>query len=83
MATDLWRLLHSGDEDRTLKLMQEAYAREKDASHALELGNAYLYSRKYEMAYEHFNEFNKHDPTPTDIIYGMAGVAKWCLHDLE
>jgi hypothetical protein len=82
-----WRLLRAGTEaekEKGLLLLQQSYANEPDPSHAMELGVALLWLRKYASAWEHFRSIIDADSERSgDNDYGMAGVAKWCLGESE
>jgi tetratricopeptide (TPR) repeat protein len=61
-------------------MVQQAYAKQPDPSHSMELGVALLWLRKYASAWEHYRSAIDADPARSgDNDYGMAGVAKWCL----
>src|SRR5207248_2283306 len=82
MAADpWWALLRAGTNDRALHLLREAYAKESTLSCAMELGVVYLWIGDYEAAWQHFHGFAEAYPNHADSIYGMAGVAKWCLNE--
>jgi len=77
-----WTLLRAGtvEQEAGLRTVQQAYAGQPHPSHAMELGVALLWLRKYASAWEHFRATIDADPARSgDNDYGMAGVAKWCL----
>jgi tetratricopeptide (TPR) repeat protein len=81
MANDPWDLLRVGKNDEALVQMRDTYAKDRSASAAMELGVAYLWVGAYQEARQHFDGFIQAYPRHADIIYGMAGVARWCLKD--
>lgn len=78
-----WMLLRAGkrDQERGLKLVQQAYLTTPEASESMQLGVAYLWTHRFEVAYEHFQEEIRANRIKGDHLYGMAGVAKWCLDE--
>lgn len=80
MSDNAWTLIRSGATDAALQQMMQAYSRDPNASHAMQLGVAYLWIEDYRAAWEHFSDINHRHPHRTDAFYGMAGVAQWCLN---
>jgi hypothetical protein len=64
---------------RGLDLAQKAYLERQNGSRTMQLGIAYLWLRKYDAAFEHFNKAIHIRLIAGDVFFGMAGVAKWCL----
>lgn len=84
MRTDApWTLLRAGNTNVGLEQIRTRYAKEPTPSHIMELGVAYLWSRHYKSAWEHFRAINEQYPQDTSSFYGMAGVAKWCLGEFH
>lgn len=79
MAVDPWQLVRRGAVDQALKQIRQAYTREPDSSHIMELGVALLWVKDYPSALKHFNAANRERPRGVDGFYGMAGTAQWCL----
>ena len=61
--------------------IEKWHKEEAGASETMELGAAYLWTKKYSSSLAHYNRFNKAYPLQIASIYGMAGVAQWCLND--
>ncbi|HSZ62833.1 MAG TPA: hypothetical protein VK828_13605 [Terriglobales bacterium] len=61
--------------------MREGYARDPSASHIMRLGVGYLWTEKYQAAWEHFQYAMQRDPFTTARFFGMAGAAKWCVEE--
>ena len=83
MATSksAWQLMLTGHPEEALCQMQESYARRGSLSESMELGVAYLWLGEYMAAWEHFDGVNRKHPKASDLLYAMAGAAKWCLGD--
>lgn len=62
-------------------MMREDYACDPSPSHIMELGIGYLWTGKYEAAWEHFQHAIKTSSLSISSFYGMAGVAKWCMDE--
>lgn len=77
-----WNLLRSGAKEEGLRLIERGYEREP-LTHEMDLGIGYLFTDEYVRAWKHFTRANQESPTPTSIVAGMAGVAKWCLNKPE
>lgn len=82
-TADPWTLLRAGQIEEGLRPLQKAHARQPSPSHIMELGVAYLWAKRYDAAWEHFNTTNETFPGHTSDFYGMAGVAKWCLGEYD
>lgn len=81
-SKSVWPLLRAGKAEREqgLELCREAYARNPDGSHTMQLGIALLWVKQYASAWEHFQAaIEKHPNKAFDSEFGMAGVARWCL----
>ena len=79
MADNNWDFIRSGRTDEGLQRMRDAYSRESTNSDAMELGVAYLWVGDFQMASDHFDDFNRKRPHHISVTYGMSGTAKWCL----
>jgi tetratricopeptide (TPR) repeat protein len=62
-----------------LDLVRSVHAQNPSVSNGIQLGITYLWLRRYHEAFEHFQETIEIKPRSGDSIFGMAGVAKWCL----
>ncbi len=80
MTKTRWELMLTGQSDKALRLMRDAYDGRSGASETIDLGVAYLWLGDYAAAWEHFNAANERRPGYMDIYYQMAGAAKWCLN---
>ncbi len=79
-----WPLLRSGKVKQGLAISKEWFAQNQSPSHTMELGVAYLFTKKYKDAYAHFRRGWQSCPAGSRALYfGMAGVAKWCLNDRQ
>lgn len=76
---DAWNLLMAGRTEEAIALMSDARDRSPDASEIMQLGVAYLWTRRYDAALEHFGGAIKSYPWSMDAFFGMFGVAFWCL----
>lgn len=79
----LWALIRNGSTQQGLDLMREVVMRDPSASHVMRLGLAYLWLGRYSAASEQFQIAIQNTARPSTELYGMAGVAKWCLGDHE
>jgi hypothetical protein len=79
MGANTWELLRSGRQEQALSQLRDAYSRNPDASHAMELGVALLWAEEYRPAWDHFYELAVNYPRRHDIFFAMAGTAKWCV----
>ena len=70
-----------GKSGQAFRILQNRYLADLSTSTAMELGAALLWTADYRSAYQHFCGFMDRYPLHCDIIYGMAGVAKWCLNE--
>jgi hypothetical protein len=80
MADERWTLLRQGRTELGIRLMRESFDAEATPSTAMELGNAYLFVRDYQAAWEHFDEFNRSGHSSADVFLAMAGTAQWCMN---
>jgi Tfp pilus assembly protein PilF len=78
-----WNLLRRGDVEQGLAIMRENYACDPSPSHTMELGVGYLWTEKYQAAWEHFQHAMRRHPQSIAAFFGMAGVAKWCVDEPE
>lgn len=83
MRENYWDLLRIDKIPEGIRKMRDAYLREGSTSEAMELGVAYLWVENFQAAWEHFRDFSDKYPFHNSGIYGMAGVAKWCLNEPE
>ncbi len=74
-----WNLMRSGAIDEGLRQLRDAFAKQSDASHAMELGVACLWLKDYLAALEHFHYMQETHIHRLDCFRTMAGTAKWCL----
>ncbi len=82
MAYTAWLMFKAdqGHEEQLLRSCEEQYSADPvDGFRQVNLGTAYLWLRRYERAAEHYEAILKVAPAAGDDIFGMAGVAKWCL----
>jgi len=78
-AADPWVMLRTGKIEEGLSVFKQAHSESPSASHTMELGVAYLWVERYEIAWKHFSAMNEAYPRYGSGFYGMAGAAKWCL----
>jgi hypothetical protein len=81
-ATDPWNSLRKGQVRDGLKVLEQNYDRDPTASHIMELGVAYLWTRQYEKARVIFRRSIDEHPRSMSSFYGMAGTVAWCLGDI-
>lgn len=76
-----WPLLRAGkvEQDQGLQLVRQAYTEQPYASEAMTLGVSLLWLGRFAEAGKHFQSVIETLPQVGDGIYGMAGVANWCL----
>lgn len=74
-----WELLRAGNAEEGLREFEKAFAKERTASHIMELGVAYLWAERYLSASDHFDAAIRSHPRSLESFFGMAGIAKWCL----
>lgn len=76
-----WSLLWGtpSEQEQGMSVVRQWYSQSPTPSHTMELGIAYLWLQRYMEALEHFQGAIKTDPRRGDELFGMAGVAKWCL----
>lgn len=79
MRINPWSLLRSGERNQAIEQLQKEFRTKPDASHAMELGVAYLWLKDYDAAWHHFHQVRQTHARSHARFYGMAGVAKWCL----
>ena len=79
-SREAWQRLGAGQTDEALGYFRE---QTPDPSSVMELGVAYLWIRNYDSAYNHFAAACQSAPRSMAPLYGMAGVAKWCLDDRQ
>jgi tetratricopeptide (TPR) repeat protein len=78
-----WENLRFGDGKQGIEVRTERFLRKPSAAHTLGLGVAYLWTKDYESAWNHFQYINRHGLWTSDTFFGMAGAAKWCLDQPE
>jgi hypothetical protein len=76
-----WDLMRAGNQTEALRRLREANEQRDATSEIIELGVAHLWLMDYSAAVEHFESANRRYPKHTDVFYGMAGIAKWCLNE--
>jgi hypothetical protein len=76
-----WEMLKCGDLENGLRLLHDAYLRKPSASQILSLGVAYIWAKRYEEAFSHFQRSMLAYRNTMSSFYGMAGAAKWCLNE--
>lgn len=76
---DPWQSIRAGNVSDGLVRLRRSCDGEPSPSHIMELGAAYLWIKKYEMAWELFAKSIQDYPNSMSSFYGMAGVAAWCL----
>lgn len=81
MPPSRWESLRNRDPEGSLQELRDAYAREKTPSSVMELGVAYLWVRRFQAAWEHYDAANRNEPKYAAAYYAMAGTAKWCLNE--
>lgn len=81
MTTSSWDLLRNGRIDSAIAQMRRAVQKDQDSSSIMDLGIAYLWTRKYEDALKHFEWACDEYPHSVDSFYEMQGTASWCLGD--
>jgi len=74
-----WELLRSGEVDRGLQLMREAFAKNPVPSSTVTLGVGLLWAGMYEVALAHFKSAARSKRTPTEDMFAFAGTAEWHL----
>ena len=78
-----WEQIRKGDGELGLTLLRQSLTSGPLIEDILELGLAYLLLDEYDAAWEHFESVIKSNPQSPAKVYGMAGVAKWCLKSPE
>jgi hypothetical protein len=78
-----WYYMRHGDTERGLTNLREAYPREASASVITELGTAYLWSGRYDEAWDHFQKAMLTYRFTMAHFFGRAGAAKWCLGESQ
>jgi len=81
--SQIWDYVRSGGKQKGLDLLRSAIEVEPSTKHIFWLGIAYLWHREYKTASEYFQTVIAANPATPSEFYGMSGVAKWCLGDLE
>ncbi len=79
VSVDPFSLMRSGQPADAIRQLQGMYAQNPSPSHTMALGVGYLWLGEYDVAWEHFQHANRKPRNSTDIYFGMAGAAKWCL----
>lgn len=82
-ADDPWDLLAANKQVQAVRAAKLAADQEWDASEIMELGNVYMWLRKYRHALQHFQKALRTYPNTICCFYGMAGTASWCLGEEE
>lgn len=83
MGKRAWNLMRAGQTEEAIRLLEGAYARDKNHSRVMELGVAYLWTANYRAARRHFRTAIAEQPIVADMFHAMAGTASWCLRDHE
>jgi hypothetical protein len=78
-----WEYILRGSVNQGLALLKERYAHERMPAAITSVGVAYLWLKRYAVAWEHFQNAIKTYPHTMDGFYKMAGVAKWCMNEPE
>jgi len=75
-------MLRSGNRQEGLDLLRKAIARDPGINPVIALSLAYLWLGDYSEAWHHLREAIQKSP-PFARLYGLAGVAKWCMDDSQ
>src|SRR5215813_14230400 len=75
-----WDLLRQGKIEEGLTVARTEHARDPHLM-KMDLGIAYLWTRDYQSAAEHFQHLIDIEPFTVDKHFEMAGVARWCADD--
>lgn len=79
-ADDAWKLIRSGATDAGLAALRRNFEEKR----LMGYGSALLFLEEYQAAWEHFSSFAHREAAAgrgVDLIFGMAGAAKWCLSE--
>jgi hypothetical protein len=76
-----WKALQRGDLEQGLTLMQESFDSTPSPSTLVTLGLGYLWAKKYEAAWNHFQDWMHRYQVSMEVYLALAGVARWCLDD--
>jgi tetratricopeptide (TPR) repeat protein len=80
MSERPWDVLRSGRTELAIQMLQNAFFEKQTSALLIELGVAYLWMKDYQAAFDHLSGQMKIIPRRIEKIFGLAGVAKWCLN---
>jgi tetratricopeptide (TPR) repeat protein len=78
-----WVLLRTQRIDDGLQELQQAFDANPTPSHIMELGIAYMWVERYQIARDHFQSAIEQYHGSMSSFYGMAGAANWCLGEFD
>jgi tetratricopeptide (TPR) repeat protein len=81
MSEKPWDVLRSGRTELAIRMFRKAFLDKQTSAHLIELGVAYLWIKDYQAAFDHLSEQMKIIPRRLEKIFGLAGIAKWCLNE--
>ena len=79
---EAWQLLRHNQPVEALEVMRATFNADRASpSVAIELGAIYMWLQEWESAWKHFCDFRTACKQSMDIVYVLAGTARWCARD--
>jgi hypothetical protein len=76
-----WDLLWRGKPEEGLMLFRERYVRDHSPANSIGLGVAFMWTKDYQLAAEHFQHSVESSTTKSEAKYGFIGAANWCVEN--